>query len=70
MVAAYLQDEKNFELILEFTAGEVLTHSVGAPSPARIAARRPLLQEDLCNGWVNPEFPDSFTILPGYNIRE
>jgi hypothetical protein len=39
-------------LILEFTASEVLTHPAGAPSPARIAARRPLLPEDLCNDQV------------------
>ena len=39
-------------LILEFSAGEILVHSIGAPSSARFAARRVLLQEDLCNDWV------------------
>ena len=51
-------------MILEFTACEMLTHPAGAPSPARIAARRPLLPEDLCNGQVNIHYlPFVFALM-------
>jgi hypothetical protein len=53
-------------LILEFTASEVLTHPAGAPSPARIAARRrTLLTEDLCNNQVYLQYTNGGDNLNG-----